>query len=117
MVFPTLEHAYVAHKTDDQSVREEISKIETPGKAKRFGRKIELIDGWDGMKLDIMRRLVKQKFAEPELLNKLLATQGRDLIEGNLHGDTFFGQCPLGVGRNELGKILMSIRETYLLFN
>lgn len=41
---------------------------------------------------------------------KLLATRDRMLIEGNDWGDTFWGMVD-GEGENNLGKILMRVRE------
>jgi predicted NAD-dependent protein-ADP-ribosyltransferase YbiA (DUF1768 family) len=41
----------------------------------------------------------------------LQETRPYELIEGNNWGDKFWGQSPLGTGRNELGKILMSVRD------
>ena len=62
-----------------------------------------------------MERLVRAKFADPELAAKLLATGGRELIEGKTWRDTTWG-CVRGgdgewKGRNELGKSLMRVRE------
>ena len=117
-VFSTLEHAYVSEKTLIESEKDFVLTIPTPGKAKRYGRnEITLRPNWDGIKLEIMRSLVTQKFENPELMQMLLNTAGMELIEGNMHGDTFFGQCPLGVGKNHLGVILMGIRDKYIMFN
>ena len=45
----------------------------------------------------------------------LLATGGEELIEGNWWHDNFFGVCTCGPcdgkGKNNLGKILMRVRE------
>jgi predicted NAD-dependent protein-ADP-ribosyltransferase YbiA (DUF1768 family) len=46
----------------------------------------------------------------------LLETKGYYLIEGNTWGDRVWGQCPVGVGKNWLGEILMSIRGEKLLW-
>jgi predicted NAD-dependent protein-ADP-ribosyltransferase YbiA (DUF1768 family) len=40
-----------------------------------------------------------------------MKTKPFELIEGNTWGDKYWGQCPIGNGRNELGKILMAIRD------
>lgn len=42
----------------------------------------------------------------------LLKTGDEELVEGNTWGDTFWGVCK-GKGRNELGKILMKVREEF----
>jgi predicted NAD-dependent protein-ADP-ribosyltransferase YbiA (DUF1768 family) len=56
-----------------------------------------------------MEELVRRKFADPELAEKLLATGDEELVEGNTWNDRFWGVCR-GEGRNELGKILMRVR-------
>ena len=58
----------------------------------------------------LMKRLLKMKFAIPELKEMLLATGDEELVEGNYWRDTIWGVCD-GVGENHLGKMLMEIRE------
>lgn len=58
-----------------------------------------------------MRIILENKFGDYELRKKLDSTKGYELIEGNSWGDRFWGQSPLGTGKNELGKLLMSIRD------
>lgn len=115
ITFPSSEHAYVAAKTDDFELRYEIAKLETPGKAKKFGRELKLKDGWDLQKLAIMRTILENKFdmfrSDHDLSSRLASTKPHILIEGNSWGDKYWGQSPLGVGRNELGKLLMLIRD------
>lgn len=118
LIFPTLEHAYVARKTNNEEQKLFIQTIETPGLAKKFGRSkdIDLVPLWDDIKITVMKVLIAKKFKEGELLDMLLKTGSEELIEGNDWGDKFWGQSPVGNGRNELGKILMNIRNTNLLF-
>jgi len=108
--FSSVEHAYVASKTLDPSERIKISLIDSPGQAKRYGRKLELRSDWDFVKHSFMKDFVRQKFLDTGLLMMLLETGDRELIEGNTWGDTYWGQSPVGVGENNLGKILMNIR-------
>ena len=65
---------------------------------------------WGEIKLKVMESIVTVKFSDPTLARKLLDTGGATLIEGNDWGDTFWGVYR-GKGRNELGKILMRVRE------
>jgi len=109
-VYRSVEHAYVAAKTLDLEVREIIQKIEKVSDVKRYGRSIELRKDWEEVKLDYMEEFIRQKFENPELRKKLIDTAGYELIEGNTWGDTFWGVCK-GVGKNNLGKILMKIRD------
>ena len=77
--------------------------------AKKRGRKVELRNDWNDIKVSLMEELIRQKFSNPELLNKLKAIEG-EIVETNSWGDTFWGMCR-GRGQNVLGKILMKIRD------
>ena len=82
--YPTTEHAFQAAKTLDFHQRYEISKIETPGQAKRAGRKVQLRPDWEQVKNRIMWELTVLKFTNhPNLKKLLLATGNAELIEGN----------------------------------
>ena len=108
--FPTSEHAFQAAKTLDHAERQKIAWLDTPGKAKRAGRKVTLQPNWDIIKGNIMRTIVRAKFQQnPDLAAQLVATGDAELIEGNNWGDTFWGVCR-GKGRNILGKILQQVR-------
>ena len=122
LLFPTVEHAYVAAKSQDFRVREIVAKTSTPGKAKRFGALIELRPEWEEVKIPIMTMLLAQKFAAGTLLaDQLLSTGAAELVEGNNWCDVFWGRCqcpthcPTGkfseaAGDNRLGGLLMRWR-------
>lgn len=108
-VYPTLEHAFQAAKTRDREERREIRSATSPGQAKRRGQKVQLRPDWESVKVEVMRGLLRKKFAVPELARLLLATGDRKLIEGNTWNDCFWGVCG-GVGKNWLGRLLMDLR-------
>lgn len=109
--YPSVEHAFQAAKTRDLGIRMTMRGLGTPGKAKRFGRTIELREDWGSVKLEVMEKLVRYKFTNDwYLAERLLKTGDAKLIEGNWWGDTFWGVC-MGEGENHLGKILMKVRE------
>lgn len=88
----------------------------SPGKSKREGQKPGVRPDWDDVKIEIMHTIVREKFCQNlHLLEKLLATGNAHLEEGNTWDDVFWGVCPprSGIGRNELGKILMRIRAEF----
>jgi ribA/ribD-fused uncharacterized protein len=117
MIFPSAEHAYVAAKTTDMKLREIIAENKmTAGQVKRYGRDLELRDNWDHIKLLYMTKIVESKFNNKYLMSLLKSTRGYELIEVNSWGDKFYGQSPIGVGKNYLGKILMSIRDNVMRF-
>lgn len=107
--YPTVEHAFAAAKTLNLIAREEIRNALTPGSAKRKGRKVILRDGWETIKIDVMRDLLIQKFSQEPFKRLLLATGDSYLEETNNWNDTFWGVCN-GVGKNNLGILLMEIR-------
>lgn len=109
VTYPSVEHAYVAAKTIDPYWRQRVLECETPGKAKRLGRRLPLREDWEQVKFQIMMDLVKQKFNDPGLAKMLLSTGDQYLAEGNTWGDTYWGVCD-GVGKNCLGFILMRVR-------
>ena len=113
IVYPNAEAAFQAQKTLDVEERRKFSMLKNPVQAKRLGRKVKLRDDWEEVKLDIMTEIVSQKFLQhPHLIEMLLQTGNEELVEGNRWGDRFWGVCK-GKGQNNLGKILMKIRDAY----
>ena len=108
--YTTVEHAYQAAKTLDDRERNTVRRALTPGEAKRAGRRVTKRADWEQVKIEVMRVLLQQKFRSDYLHDKLQATRGHELVEGNTWGDTFWGVCR-GVGENHLGKLLMQIRD------
>jgi ribA/ribD-fused uncharacterized protein len=112
MLFPTVEHAYQAAKTTNMHARKEILIASSPGLAKRLGRIVPMRKDWHMLKEGVMLLLLRQKFAYPELREKLRATGDLVLVEGNTWGDTYWGaDMRTGVGCNKLGVLLMHVRS------
>lgn len=116
----TVEHAYQAAKTTDIGQRHVIIAHKYAGDAKKYAYSLTLREDWEQIKRPIMLRLVRQKFAmNPGLRKQLLDTYPHELIEGNTHHDNYWGVCSCQacdtVGLNWLGRILMFVREGYLL--
>lgn len=108
--YPTVEHAYQAHKTLDQFTREVIRNAKDPMSAKKMGKGLILRDDWTLIKVDLMRTFIKLKFENPILRELLLATGEATLIQENLWNDKFWGVTK-GIGENWLGKIIMEVRD------
>lgn len=109
--YPTVEHAYQAAKTERIDQRVRIEHAQTPGQAKRLGRKVDLRPDWEEIKEAVMLTLLRQKFLKGTRLAQWLdETADHELVEGNTWGDVYWGVCD-GVGQNKLGKMLMQIRE------
>src|SRR6476620_8945451 len=109
--YPSVEHGYQAAKTTNPKLRLPFQEpIMKPAEARRAGQKLPMRSDWESIKIDVMFRCLKEKFKDPELKDKLINTGDEELIEGNWWGDKFWGVCN-GVGENNLGKLLMKIRE------
>jgi ribA/ribD-fused uncharacterized protein len=110
--FPSAEHAYVAAKNPSREwVRYVLSK-QTPGEAKRIGRTATLRPDWEEVKLPFMEIILRAKFQNSDLAHMLCETAPREIIEGNRWRDTFWGVClHTNQGENNLGKLLMKIRD------
>jgi ribA/ribD-fused uncharacterized protein len=106
----SVEHAFQAMKAASVEDVRSVLACETPGDAKHKGKEIKLRSGWDKIKNAEMEALLYKKFQIPELKMSLMLTTGAELIEGNSWGDTYWGVCA-GIGQNNLGKLLMKIRD------
>jgi ribA/ribD-fused uncharacterized protein len=114
LVYPTLEHAYAAAKTNDPSTKIQIQACATPGDAKEYlaQHHLQPDETWTmERKLDVMEILLLIKFGgqDPLLTRALMATKDAELIEGNDWDDRFWGVCD-GEGENNLGRLLMGVR-------
>lgn len=118
ITFPSVEHYYQAMKADEIAVQRRVAKSATAADAKDFGYKIQQDEDlfkqdFHDNKLKIMTEGLLQKFApNTPLAEKLLATEGYLLIEGNYWKDNYWGvDFKNGIGQNKLGILLMRIRE------
>ncbi len=117
-MYPSVEQAYKAAKTLNKEARDMISKL-TPNKKELVEQLLDILNTYgvrkdwnDELRLSVMEFLLRQKFSTEnrELRDMLFKTKGKELIEGNTWGDTFFGVCE-SVGENHLGRLLMKIRD------
>jgi len=124
--YPSVEHYYVAMKVkNDQYIhgnfiglmdcRELIAKISTADKVKRFGKTLKVRKDWDIVKYEIMLWAIREKFKNDELSSFLLSTGEEELAECNYWHDNYWGICTCepcsNTGLNNLGKILMQVRD------
>lgn len=119
--YPTTEHYYQAMKTQDLGLRARFKDPTLkPGRAKSFGRDLDLRPHWDeGLKDEVMAMGLEHKFAAgTSLANRLVLTGDRYLIEGNYWHDLYWGICTgncrqgshAPLGENKLGLALMKRR-------
>lgn len=121
----TVESAYQSAKNPSvkwQKFCEEHTR--EPGVCRHEGRHQTLVPNWDVVRVRVMRRLLNQKFQQPDMKEKLLATGDKYLIEGNNWGDSFWGAVRVYdddgriinyKGENRLGIMLMNIRAALKL--
>lgn len=119
ITYPSVENAFQAAKFKDKDTRIEFSKMK-PRDAKRHGRSISMsaeeIKVWDTIKYRIMLQLLKVKFSDYILGNKLKNTNPLKLVEGNTWHDNTWGhctceKCTTKQHKNMLGVLLMNVRE------
>jgi len=111
--WPTAEHFFQAQKFNDEALREKIRKLSSPMDAAILGRDRAntLRDDWEGMKDNIMRLAVMEKFKQnDEARDILLATNDLVLVE-HTKNDSYWGDGGDGSGKNMLGNILMETRN------
>lgn len=109
ITYTNSEAAFQAQKCENPENRKTYADM-NPSEAKKAGRRVTLRKDWESVKFTVMYEIVKAKFEQnPVLRLKLLATGSAHLEEGNTWGDTIWGTVN-GIGKNMLGRFLMTIR-------
>ena len=112
-VWPTSEHYFQAQKFHDEMHREAIRATQSPLDAATMGRDRtkRLREDWEGIKDEVMYRVVLAKFSQhPGIRAELLPTGDASLVEHTKNG-SYWGDGGDGSGKNMLGQILMRVRE------
>lgn len=108
-LYPSVGHAYAAAHTTDQRKRMLIATAVSAREVLSLQKGLPDLD--EQTMIDTMCSLLKQKFTVPALRQLLVDTGTQDLIYGN-SPDPFWGiDESTNVGRNQLGVLLMDIRE------
>lgn len=117
----TVEHEFQAAKHEGHPWRQAIIlAADTPGKAKKLGRKWKLTEdeliAWNERKVDVMLELIRKKVADwGYIRQQLFFTNGGNLVENNTWHDNFWGNCTclkcFRVGDNWLGETWMQVRR------
>lgn len=125
ITYPSVEHAYMAGKSDDPNWKIRCADKRLQGRQiKQLGQNVKLKSDWSEFKVPHMKRCLEKKFAKQPLKSWLLETGEEELQEGNYWGDIFWGVSTVtkyfkkrdkfvfkGEGENNLGKLLMEIRQ------
>lgn len=129
MAFNSAEHAYQYEKLRPYCSPAQLGPIMSIPDPAKFKKTVKHFlhecpewtraaqEQWDKVKLGVMETVLRKKFGNMLLRDRLDMTAPRELIEGNTWHDAFWGQ-PVDKhgnrtrpGRNELGKLLMKIRD------
>lgn len=127
IVYPSVENYYQAMKFLESDVvvnsetgkstpiREFIAKL-SPSESKRFGKQNPITNPlFEKIRIAIMGNGNWIKYKDPKFRELLLATGDAHLEEGNWWHDRFWGtDIKTREGENNLGKILMRIRNSIL---
>jgi ribA/ribD-fused uncharacterized protein len=115
MLWQTVEHYYQASKYEGTPYLEIIQSASDPKDAYRLSKKYSEHKRTDfkDVKLDYMKRGTLQKFIGNPDIRKILLDTGDEIIIENCGNDVFWGQDANGIGENNMGKILMQVREHF----
>jgi N-glycosidase YbiA len=111
----TVEHYYQAQKFVDTqtSLIAVIRAVKTPLEAAAIGRDCtyQLRPDWDCVKARIMEKAVLTKFLTHPDIQGILLNTAEELIVEDSPTDYYWGCGQEKTGQNQLGKILMKVRQ------
>lgn len=112
LVYGSAEAAFQASKCTDESERKVLASC-SPDKAVLKGKEIVPYSDWEESRLVIMESIIRAKFEQnPILMRRLKETGTRLLVNGNNKQETYWGvDLYSWQGENNLGKIIMKIRD------
>lgn len=111
--YPTLRKAYHAHRTNDLTLKAHVINSPSDTRFRELVPTEKERPDWPMLRERVLYRLLKQKFSNPGLRQRLLATGTAELIHID-NEDRFWGQSVTGDGENRLGVLLMRLRDEYL---
>jgi ribA/ribD-fused uncharacterized protein len=112
----TVEHYYQAQKfigTEQEKLVSVIREVQTPMEAATIGRDRtqKLRSDWEAVKAQVMWKAVLTKFLTHPDIQEILLNTGEELIVEDSPTDYYWGCGQEKTGRNQLGKILMKVRQ------
>lgn len=113
--FRSVEHAYHASMDiENEAYVSEILDTMPPQRIEFIARKINVDSLWiERQGIANMEVCLRSKFSDPALADLLVHTGSLDITYANSRGDILWGIDTMdGTGRNELGKMLMRIRQS-----
>jgi ribA/ribD-fused uncharacterized protein len=121
VTYKTVEHYFQAAKffqTDPQYALE-IINADTPKRAKELGKSPNhpIDPNWDNIRNNVMSNAVYYKVLQNQPVRDYLLKTGDSLLRESSPTDYYWGIGQNGTGQNNLGKILMSIRDYFRNLN
>ena len=116
--YPTAEHLFQASKflPHRPDLANKVRKAGNPLDAIKIARKFseDVKPGWirEGINVQTMRNVLLLKFTQHSNLKEALLETGDANLVNDSPNDAFWGATSDRRGRNELGKALISVRET-----
>ena len=108
--------AFQGARADSSTLRKRISLIEEVDEFKKVVMEIKNPKDWNEQKYSIMLNLIRDKFKRnKELGEKLIGTKNKKIINtlnSKGYNEEYWGIVD-GVGKNALGKILMTVRDEF----
>jgi ribA/ribD-fused uncharacterized protein len=117
ILFPSVSHAFHAARSTDDNTRKAILNAESLIAVSKIAKRIEDPADWPSKRVKVMEQLIRDKFRRSkELQEKLKATQNREIVmtyDEESAGNIFWGvvKGKADKGQNQLGRILMIIRQ------
>lgn len=111
-LYPTVEHAYHAQRYEDPAIIEEVLAARSAYLAWEVSqqhKQMQILD-WDDRKLEVMEELFRAKLEQHADVHEALVASGEQTIVKH-QADRFWGDGLDGLGRNEMGKLWMKLRE------
>ena len=114
--YPTAEHLYQSRRfRNHPEIAEKIrTEARTPKHARYLANKNKnkQRNDWEQAKTIVMEEVLRLKFKDPELQEVLKKTGNAKLVAATTW-DSYWGINKEGKGRNELGKMLMKLRDSW----
>lgn len=108
--YPTVVHAYWALAAADPAAAQQIRAADRPYDAEKLAGQAAIRPDWPAIRIAVMARLLRAKFAQhPQLAETLLAT-GDGRVEYTSFGSGYWNAYR-GQGRNWMGRLLELIRS------
>ncbi|WP_329619838.1 NADAR family protein [Streptomyces sp. NBC_01255] len=110
--WPTSEHYFQAQKFAGTAHADRIRRAPSVMQAAELGRtrSYPLRRDWDGVKDDVMRRAVYEKFMQNQEIRLILLATGQQRLVEDTTTDHYWGRGSTGTGKNMLGRILTRTR-------